>query len=94
MRVWHVPHGDSDFRLPVYISEDSLGRLGPVTVTASVGGTRVKSIQYFIAGANVFSLPISSLAALPADVDFEVDKVMAPDDVDTRERGIVLPTAR
>jgi tRNA (mo5U34)-methyltransferase len=92
LRVWQVPQGDSDFMLPVYIPEDSLARLGPVTVTARIGGTLVRSIQYTAAGASVFSLPVKSLASLPADVEFEVDKVMPPDDVDGRERGIVLPT--
>ena len=81
-----------------YIAEESLQRLGPITLTATVyGGTHrghtLLPAVYDAPGlaAYIRELPPGA-GELPGELEirFSLDKALPPDDSDPRERGIIV----
>jgi hypothetical protein len=67
-------------------------KLGPMTLTASVGSTKLKSETYSKPGAQTFVAdvpPGNLLAGETMAVDFALDKSLPAGSVDQRELGVV-----
>jgi hypothetical protein len=68
----------------------SMQKLKTITITASVNGTKLNSVEYDKPGANTFTadVPPALLTGDSVRVDFALDKSIPPD-VDKRELGVV-----
>ncbi|MBZ5593728.1 MAG: hypothetical protein LAP39_15930 [Acidobacteriia bacterium] len=68
-----------------------ISRLGSVTLSASIQGSRLAPQTYRTEGKAMYArdVPPSSLSGNTVRIDFELDKVMAPGEGDTRELGVV-----
>ena len=71
-----------------------VGKLGPITVSATVNGTAVGSETYSEAGDFVYSheVPASALGSDVVTVEFSTDKALAPTDKDKRELALIVKT--
>ncbi len=69
-----------------------VGKLGPVTVSATVGGTPVASETFSQAGDYVYSheVPASALGSDVVTVEFSTDKALAPTEQDKRELALIV----
>jgi hypothetical protein len=78
-------------RLRMYISDDQINRLGPVTVSAEVGGQQIEPQTFTKAGENVYSRPVppEALQSPLVKVNFSLDKAREPDAADGRQLGVV-----
>jgi len=66
-------------------------KLGPVTLTASAGGTKLGSAKYTKPGAATFSaeVPPELLTKETITIDFALDKSLPAGSIDQRELGVV-----
>ena len=71
-----------------------VGKLGPVTVNATVNGTAVGPETFSKAGDYVYSqdVPASALGSDVVTVEFSTDKSLAPTDQDKRELALIVKT--
>ncbi|MEI9975447.1 MAG: hypothetical protein WDO73_27300 [Ignavibacteriota bacterium] len=69
----------------------SIQKLGSLTLSASIGGTTLGPETYSKAGEYTYKrdVPANLLAGDTVRVDFQLDKVIPPGDVDKRELGVV-----
>jgi len=76
------------------IPEPITQRLGPVTLSAEVGNVALQPETYGQHGDYVYTrdVPASALPGQGATVNFTLDKVLGPGDVDDRELGIIVTT--
>jgi hypothetical protein len=72
------------------IPDQTVQKLGNITLTASINGMSLKSAEYHAPGAYIFNadVPASLFAADSVKVDFALDKTMRPDN-DSRDLGVV-----
>jgi hypothetical protein len=79
------------FTIPDVVTQ----KLGPVTLTASVGATKLKSETYVKPGAYTFTadVPAELLAKDTVTIDFSLNKSLAPGSVDQRELGLIATAA-
>lgn len=71
-----------------------VGKLGPVTVSATVNGTPLASETFSQAGDFVYSheVPASLLGSDVVTVEFTTDKALAPTEKDKRELALIVKT--
>jgi hypothetical protein len=76
------------------LHEAVVGKLGPVTVSATVNGTPVAPETFSQPGDFVYShdVPASALASDVVTVEFSTDKALAPTDKDKRELALIAKT--
>jgi tRNA (mo5U34)-methyltransferase len=102
LRGWHAPEGNgwrwtertfsvavpnaAGFSLRVFVPEILLSRSGALTISAQAGQERLPPEIYRASGEHTYArrLPKSGL------IEFSVDPVLPPDDLDNRERGIIV----
>ena len=77
--------------LSISIPPVIIDKLGSVTLTASVAGTKLKPATYAKAASYTYSadVPAALLGKEAVDVDFSLDKALPPGATDTRELGVV-----
>jgi hypothetical protein len=75
------------FSIPDVVAQ----KLSSMTLTASIGGTKLKSETYTKAGSYTFTsdVPPDLLAKEAVTVDFELDKSLPPTAADQRELGVI-----
>lgn len=75
------------FSIPEIVTQ----KLSPVTLTASIGSTKLKSETYSKPGAYTYlaEVPAALLAGESITVDFALDKSLPAGSVDQRELGLV-----
>jgi len=80
------------FRL--FVPDDQINRLGPITVSADVDGHQLEPQTYAKPGDYVYSRPVpaEALKAPSVKVNFSLDKDREPDGVDGRQLGVVATT--
>ena len=73
-------------------SEPVLSRVGPITLTASIGGTAIGKETWKDAGDKTFvaDVPESALRGDAVTVDFSLDKFLPGGTVEIRELGIIV----
>ena len=71
-----------------------VGKLGPITVSATVNGTAIASETFSQPGDCVYSheVPASALGSDVVTVEFSTDKALPPTDKDKRELALVVKT--
>lgn len=81
-------------RLSFSIPEPILNRLKSVTLSANVEGVPLAGETYKTPGEQVYArdVPARALGGEAVIVDFALDKVLPPGEVDQRELGIVVST--
>lgn len=104
--LWRWTAGEFEVNLKVPAGADKTGatlkfalnvpppviqKLGPLTLSASAGATKLGSMTYQKAGAYTFTaeVPTAALSADPLNVKFQLDKFLAPSAQDTRQLGVV-----
>ncbi|MDE3197264.1 MAG: hypothetical protein KGN84_13020 [Acidobacteriota bacterium] len=78
--------------LALTVPEVIFRKLGPLTLTASAGGTRIKTEKYAKSGSYTFGadVPGSLLAGDSVTFDFDLDKSLPPTGSDSRELGLIV----
>jgi hypothetical protein len=74
------------------VVDASIAKLGPLTLTARVGGTECPAQRYDKAGQYEYhcDVPASSLVGTLVNTDFALDKVLPATDTDQRTLGLVV----
>jgi len=87
-------HG-ATLSLAFTIPEVVIQKLGSVTLTASIGATKLKSETYTKSGAYTFAadVPAELLTKESVTADFALDKSLPAGAVDQRELGIIVTSA-
>jgi hypothetical protein len=69
-----------------------VGKLGPVTVSATVNGTPIAPETFSQAGDAIYSheVPASALGTDVVTVEFSTDKALPPNDQDKRELALIV----
>jgi 2-polyprenyl-3-methyl-5-hydroxy-6-metoxy-1,4-benzoquinol methylase len=78
--------------MKLYVAEESIRRLGAITLSASVNGRELPPAVYGAAGLETYSRTLDGIPGGDLEVRFRLDKVLPPDEIDTRERGIIVAT--
>ncbi len=78
-------------RLKMFISDDQIARLAPLTLTADIDGHPLDPQSFTKTGDQVYSQPVSPdlMKASSVKVNFSLDKAREPDSVDGRQLGVV-----
>ena len=78
-------------RFKTFVSDDQINRLGPITVSADIDGHQLAPQTFSKPGEYVYSQPVPAeeLKAPSVKVTFNLDKAREPDNVDTRQLGVV-----
>ena len=73
------------------IPEVVMQKVGPVTLTASIGSTKLAPAKYTAPGAYTYNaeVPAALLGTPTVNIGFVLDKFLAPGAVDQRELGLV-----
>ena len=87
----HAPQKGAVLELHLTVPQSSIQKLGSVTLSASIGGTALAPETYTQPGEHVYRRDVAAnlLAGDAVRVDFELDKVVPPGDIDKRELGVV-----
>jgi len=77
-------------KMSLYVAEESIRRLGRLTLNASAGGTPLEPAVYESPGlaAYVRTLPVSVGGEI--ELRFELDRALEPEPADSRQRGIIV----
>jgi len=78
-------------RFKLFVPDDQISRLGPITLSAEINGTQLAPETYAKPGDTVYSRPVppEALKAQSVKVNFNLDKAREPDGVDGRQLGVV-----
>jgi hypothetical protein len=78
-------------RFRVFISDDQINRLGPITLSADVDGHQLEPQTFSKPGDYAYSRPVpaEALKVPSVKVNFSLDKAREPDSVDGRQLGVV-----
>jgi hypothetical protein len=78
--------------LRLYIPENVIQKLGPMTLTARIGNHALAPETWSQAGSHIYrrDLDAALVAADPIQVDFALDKSLPPRGSDARELGIIV----
>ena len=78
-------------RCKVFISDDQINRLGPLTLSVDIDGQAVEPETFSKPGDQVYSRPVPPelMKASSVKVNFSLDKAREPDNVDGRQLGVV-----
>ncbi|MBI3698725.1 MAG: class I SAM-dependent methyltransferase [Acidobacteria bacterium] len=87
-----APGRPATLRLKFLLPPELLARLHSVTLSATVNGVPLAPQTYTGAGDQIYarSVPAAALAAESVRVEFQLDRALAPDEADHRERGLVV----
>jgi hypothetical protein len=92
--VLRPPTGAANLEMKFTLHESVVGKLGPVTVNATVNGTPLASETFSQAGDLTYSheVPASALGSDVVTVEFSTDKALAPTAQDKRELALIVKT--
>jgi hypothetical protein len=78
-------------RFRMFISDDQINRLGPITLSADVNGHPLDPQTFTKPGDTIYSrtVPADALKGASVKVSFSLDKVREGDNVDGRQLGVV-----
>jgi SAM-dependent methyltransferase len=74
----------------VWVPQDSLRRLGPITLFAALNGRDLPPAIFETAGLATFSRSLEAASAGPLELNFRLDKALAGNPSDPRELGIIV----
>jgi len=75
--------------MKIYVPEESVVRLGVLTLHATVGGEALLPAVYDAPGAHAY---VRELAASAGELElvFRLDRALPPEEADSRERGLIV----
>ena len=75
--------------MKLYVAEESVRRLGAIALHATVNGVALPPAVYDTVGMESY---VRELEAESGELDlrFRLDKALAPEESDSRERGIIV----
>jgi hypothetical protein len=78
-------------RFKLFVPDDQINRLGPITLSAEINGTPLDPETYSKPGDVVYSRPVppEALKSSSVKLNFSLDKAREPDAVDGRQLGVV-----
>jgi len=78
-------------RLKIFVPDDQINRLGPMTLSCDVNGTQLEPETFSKPGDTLYSRPVppEALKGSSVKITFALDKARQPDAVDGRELGVV-----
>jgi hypothetical protein len=79
--------------MKLYVSDESVARLGALTLHARAGGEALLPAVFDAAGAHSYVREIAAPAG-GLDLRFSLDKALLPEEADSRERGIIVASIR
>jgi len=91
LRIWRAPLDQEAFVIPLFIPENTLARLGPITVSANVGTVALPAMVLDQPGTHNFPVP-RYLSQHSAKIEFSLDKAFPAGEIDSRELGLVIPS--
>jgi tRNA (mo5U34)-methyltransferase len=80
--------GAGALTMKLFIPEESLRRLGPFTLSASIDGRELEPATFAAAGLAMYVRDVA--ASGEVEVRFRLDKALPPDEEDSRERGVIV----
>ncbi len=88
----HASEAGTRLKLSFYLPDSQIAKLGPMTLSASVGRIRLQSRKFSKGGVYDYlvSVPVSALYSRMVSVDFKFDKAAAPSTRDARELAAVV----
>jgi hypothetical protein len=90
-RVGVPPAGGArTIEMTLYIPEESIRRLGAITLSAAVNGRDLLPAVYDTAGPATYTRRLDGFAGGDLEARFRLDKALPPDDADSRERGVIV----
>lgn len=94
--VLQVPAGSASkgatLILKFAIPEAAFEKLGPITLSATVGGKPLPPETFSQPGTHIYSKPVppAALSTNVVEVNFSLDKCLPPGAVDGRELGVIV----
>jgi tRNA (mo5U34)-methyltransferase len=85
----HAAEGARSLTMKLYIAEESVQRLGPLTLSATVEGRPLLPAVYDAPGLATYVRELSP-ASGEVEVHFTLDKALPPEERDSRERGVIV----
>ena len=85
----HAGVGRCVLTMKLYVAEESVHRLGAITLHASANGTILAPATYDTAGMKSYVRELQSESG-PVELRFSLDKALLPEELDSRERGIIV----
>jgi 2-polyprenyl-3-methyl-5-hydroxy-6-metoxy-1,4-benzoquinol methylase len=76
--------------MALYIPEESIRRLGAITLSATVNGRELLPAVYDTAGPATYTRSLNGAAGDEIEVRFRLDKALPPEPSDSRERGVIV----
>jgi hypothetical protein len=86
-------HGAGSARvieMRVWIAEESIQRLGAITLSATVNGAELAPSVFDAPGLTIYSRRLAGAGGEVLDVRFRLDKVLLAEAADGRELGIIV----
>ena len=79
--------------MKLFVPEESIERLGTLTLHATVNGEALLPAVYDAAGSHAY---VRELAASAGELEllFHLDRALPPEEADSRERGIIVSSIR
>lgn len=90
VRVWRSALDQASSSVSLFIPEVTVSSLGPVTVSASANGIALPPLVLRRPGVHKMPIPLCVFSQGSARVDVALDRALPPDEIDQRERGLVL----
>jgi SAM-dependent methyltransferase len=76
--------------MSLWVAEESIRQLGELTLAATVNGRDLPSAVFGVPGLETYTRKLEGIAGELLEVRFRLDKALAPDAVDDRERGVIV----
>jgi len=78
------------FTMKIYVPEESLQRLGPLTLSSSAGGRELEPAIYETPGLHTLVRHLDAAGGAELLLRFRLSGALPPDQEDDRERGIIV----
>ena len=74
----------------LWVAEESIRQLGAITLSATANGRDLAPAVYDTPGPATYTRALESVSGGNVEIRFRLDKALAPDAVDDRERGVIV----
>jgi SAM-dependent methyltransferase len=77
-------------KMRMWVAEESIRRLGPITLSACANGQELPPAVLETPGMATFTRALRESTDGALEIRFHLDKVLPPDAIDSRERGVIV----
>src|SRR5207245_108553 len=87
----HVTAGvDAVLTVRLYVAEESIRRLGRLTLMATANGRDLEPAVYDTAGSATYVRRLEGVGGSEIDLRFRLDGALEPEESDSRQRGLIV----